>query len=473
MKTSGLFNGEGFVAGLDGADQTVSHGNRYLLFILLVGLAVRLMNVLTASAIEMDGISYALIAEAIARGAFGEAVKAVFPPFYPLFVAITHFFVGDWELAGRVVSLVFGLLIIYVSYRFFKRLLGERKALYGAFILAIHPYLARYSGQVLSESLATLLFTVTVFFFYRGWAEEKGTYVGMSGCFLGLTYLTRPEYLVYYAPFALLLVSRKRFFHTCLFFLMFVLLALAYIVYLRFETGFWMISGKMTRLPFVPLAVAVTNIPAVTYHLLAAIFPPFLLLLAMGFMRVDAHFRSMSVLLVVFHVLSLSLVSHSTRRYSVEFFPFLTLFVAEGIPVFLAFVGRFRYRLTVAFGIFLFFVCLPLTQAISVNEGRGLHKKAGLFLLREDPGSRIAARLPIESFYSTGSWTNLEDSCTSFQECNGLLESLNGQAIKYAVSDDRIAKECPRLEKCLRGFSCVADFSDSKGYVRVYRLKNE
>jgi hypothetical protein len=116
---------------------------------------------------------------------------------------------------------------------------------------------------------------------------------------------------------------------------------------------------------------------------------------------------------------------------------------------------------------------LPLTQTISFHEGRGLQKRAGLFLLRNDPGSRIAARLPIESFYAKGSWINLEASCVGLPECSGLLESLNGQAIKYVVSDDRIAKECPRLEKCLRGFPCVADFSDSKGYVRVYRLKNE
>lgn len=475
MKIAGLFNGEGFVAGSDGANQTVSHGRRYLFFILLVGLVVRLINILAtySSAIQLDGISYALIAEAIARGAFGEAVRAVFPPFYPLFIALAHFFVGDWELAGRVASLVFGLLLIYVSYLFFKRLLGEKKALYGAFILAIHPYLVRYSGQVLSESLATLLFTITVFFFYRGWVEEKGTYLGMSGCFLGLTYLTRPEYLVYYAPFALLLVGRKRFLHTLLFFLAFVFLALVYIMYLRLETGVWMISGKMIHSPFVPLSAAVTNIPAVIYHFLAAIFPPFLLLLLMGFRSVDVRFRTMSILLVIFHILSLSLVGHSTRRYSVEFVPFLALFVAEGIPVFLSFVGRFRYRVAVAFGVCILFVCLPLTQTISFHEGRGLQKSAGLFLLRNDPGSRIAARLPIESFYAKGSWINLEASCTNLQECNGLLDSLSSQGVKYMVLDDRITKGCPHIKDCLRGLPCIADFSDNKSYVRVYRLKNE
>ncbi|OPY79178.1 MAG: hypothetical protein A4E65_01963 [Syntrophorhabdus sp. PtaU1.Bin153] len=473
MKIAGLFNGEGFVAGLDGADQTVSHGRRYLLFILLAGLFVRLVNVLTASAIEMDGVSYALTAEAIARGAFGEAVRAVFPPFYPLFIALAHFFVGDWELAGRLASLVFGLLLIYVSYLFFKRLLGEKKALYGAFILAIHPYLVRYSGQVLSESLATFLFTATVFFFYRGWTEGKGAYVGVSGCFLGLTYLTRPEYLVFYAPFALLLVYRKRFFHTFLLFSMFVFLALAYIGYLRFETGFWMVSGKMARSPFVPLIMAVTNIPAVIYHFLAAVFPPFLLLLLVGFRSVDVRFRTMSILLVIFHVMSLSLVGHSTRRYSVEFVPFLALFVAEGIPAFLAFVGRFRYRLAVAVGVCLVFIFLPLTQAVSVNGGRGLHKKAGLFLLRESPGSKIAARLPIESFYAKGLWINLEASCVGLHECNGLLDSLSRQGARYLVLDDRIMKGCPRIKECLRGLPCIADFSDNKECVSVYRLKNE
>lgn len=473
MKINDFFNKGKFAVELQGTDEAVRHGNRYLLSIMLVGLVVRLVNVMTASAIEIDGVSYALIADAIVRGAFGEAMKAFFPPFYPLFIAFTHVFVEDWELAGRLTSLVFGLLIIYFSYLFFKRFLGERKALYGAFILAIHPYLARYSGQVLSESLATFLFTVTVFFFYQGWTEGKGTYVGMSGCFLGFTYLTRPEYLVYCAPFVLLLIWRKRFSHIFFFFFIFILLALAYIVYLRFETGFWMISGKMIASPFVPVHSAVTNIPVVTYHLLAAIFPPFLLLLLMGFRKVDMQFRIMSILLVLFHILSLSLVGHSTRRFSVEFVPFLTLFVAEGIPVLLAFANRFHYRRAVAFGVVLFFICLPLTQAFSFHEGRGLHKKAGLFLLQKAPGSRITARLPIESFYAKGRWINLETSCTKLKECNGLMDSLNRQDINYVVLDTRIAKECPYLEECLRGLSCIADFSDSEGYVRIYLLKNE
>ena len=458
---------------MENGAQTVRNGNRYLLLILLIGLIVRLANVLSTSVIEIDGISYAFIAQAIARGEWGEVLKAVFSPFYPVLIALAHLFVGDYELAGRLVSLVFGLLLVYVSYLFFRRFLGERKALYACFILAIHPYLARYSGQVLSESLTTFLFMLTVLFFYRGWTEVKGLYVGLSGLFLVLTYLTRPEYIVFFVPFAFLLVSRKRFFHTFLFFLMFVILASAYIVHLRLETGLWMISGKMTQNPFVPLIAVLTNIPVVTYHLLAAIFPPFVLLVLMGFRRVDARYRTLSIVLVIFHLLSLSLVGHSTHRYSVEFVPLLAPFAAEGIPFLLAFIDRFRYRSAARLGVFLCFVCVPLIQAVPFREGRILDKKAGLFLLREASGSRIASRFPIESFYSNGPWTNLEALCTNFPECDGLIRSLNDQAVKYAVLDDGISRRCPRLKECLRSLPHAADFSDSKGCVSVYRLNNE
>ena len=454
-------------------DQKVEKGARYLILILLLGLAARLVTILTASAIELDGISYVLIAEALARGAFGEAIKAVFSPFYPLFIAIGHVFVDDWELAGRIVSLVFGLLLIYVSYFLFKRLVGEKKALYGCFMLAVHPYLTRYSGQVLSESLAVFLFTITVFFFYRGWSEEKGLYVTLSGCFLGLTYLTRPEYVVYYAPFALLLLRRKRFFHTFLLFLMFVFIALSYIAYLRVETGIWMMSGKMIRSPFVGVLAAPANVPKVAYHLLAAIFPPFLLLLLMGVRKADTQFRMMSCWLVVFHILSLSLVGHSTRRYSVEFVPFLTIFAVEGIPALLAFVSRFRYRKVAGLCVFLLFVCLPLTQSVAFHEGRRLNKQAGLFLLQKEPGSRIAARLPIESFYGKGFWINLEKSCKNPQNCEGLITSLNGQRAKYVIFDEKLAETCPCLKELLQGFPRVAHFSDSEGFITLYRLQNE
>src|SRR5208283_1474018 len=121
-----------------------------------------------------DGISYATMAEQFSKGLFGQALGSVFPPFYPLFIALFHFAIPDVELAGRLVSLVFGMVTIYVSFLFARRLLhDETKAAWVAFLLAFQPYLVRYSGAVLSESIAVFLFAVTVFAFYVGWREGR------------------------------------------------------------------------------------------------------------------------------------------------------------------------------------------------------------------------------------------------------------------------------------------------------------
>ena len=191
---------------------------------------MRSLDIANARAIEMDGVSYAQIAEHFANGAFSEALKNVFPPFYPFVIALFHLVIPDLETAGRLVSLACGLLLVCGSYVALKRFLGTEKALWGTFFIAIHPYLARYSAQALSESLATLLFAAVFFFFYVGYTEKSGWSIAFSGFLLTLTYLTRPEYIVYYVPLAAFLLYRRRLSHTAALFVSFIVLGLAYIV---------------------------------------------------------------------------------------------------------------------------------------------------------------------------------------------------------------------------------------------------
>ncbi|HME44868.1 MAG TPA: glycosyltransferase family 39 protein, partial [Syntrophorhabdales bacterium] len=302
----------------------------WLILIMILALGVRGLNIIYARAIEMDGVAYAQIAEHFASGAFGEALKNIFPPFYPLVISLFRVVVPDMELAGRLASLVCGLLLVYGAYLALKRFLGSAKALWGAFFIAVHPYLIGCSAQVLSESLATLLFAATVFFFFVGYTEKSSWRITLSGFLLVLTYLTRPEYVVYYVPFGAFLVYRRRLSHTAALFAPFMLLGLAYIVYLRVATGLWIVSGKATHLQFVSLLAASVNVPIVAFHFFAALFPPFILLLIPGFGRAQRPFRNLVIGLAIFHVLSLACVGHSTRRYSVEFIPLLMVFVVEG-----------------------------------------------------------------------------------------------------------------------------------------------
>lgn len=303
-----------------------------LLIALATGALLRLPILLNAPAIELDGIGYATMADDFTRGLFGRALSSVFPPVYPLSVALLHLAIPNVELAGRLVSFGFGILLIYVSFLFAKRLLrDDARALWAAILLALQPYLIRYSGQVLSESLATFLFATTVFTFYIGWQDGRRGYIAASGLCLTLTYLTRPEYVVFYAPFLLYLWARRRILESLLFLLPFLLLGSLYMGYLWSQTGVWMVSRKAMLSPFVPLKAFFGNVPIVSFEFFVAIFPLFFFFAVFGLKKIEKPYRNLFLVLVICHILSLSFVSHATRRYSVEFIPISIVFVVEGI----------------------------------------------------------------------------------------------------------------------------------------------
>ncbi len=346
--------------------------------------ALRLFILANNTAIEIDGISYATMGDQISKGHFGQALGNVFSPMYPVFIGLFHLMIPDLELSGRLVSLVSGMLVVYLSYLFARRLMGSgAKALLVAFLIAFQPHLVRYSGQVLSESLATLLFTLTAFCFYIGWQENRRSSLALSGFCLVLAYLTRPEYLVYFAPLVLLLLWKRRITDVVVLLLPFCILGCLYIGYLHIETGLWIVSKKATLSPFVPFGTFLVTVPFVCYEFFIALFPPFFLLAILGYKRVNGRYRMLVVLLTVFHILSMSFISHSTKRYSVELIPICTIFGAEGILVIGDYAKRFMPRRTVwcALGVLIAFLGV-LQSYTPIRHDRALHKEAGLFLLK-------------------------------------------------------------------------------------------
>ena len=168
--------------------------------IICLGLLLRVVGLIQTGYIRVDGTIYVKIGESFSKGEFADAFRGAFPPVYPFFIGLFHLLIPDLELAGNLVSFVFGVILIYIVFVFVKKFFGSQYALLASFFVAIHPFLVRNSVTVLSESVATLLFALSVFFYYRGWTEEQTGDVALSGIFLGLTYLTRPEYVVYAVP---------------------------------------------------------------------------------------------------------------------------------------------------------------------------------------------------------------------------------------------------------------------------------
>lgn len=450
-----------------------SYETKCLSAALFAALILRFFILVKADTIEFDGIAYATMGEAFLRGDFREALNNVFSPMYPLFIALFHLVIPDVELAARLVSLVSGLVLIYVSFLFAKRLFNDTaKALWVAFLLVLHPYLIQYSGFALSESLATLLFTVTVFSFYYGWQTDSRVAVVVSGLCLTLTYLTRPEYLVFYVPFVFFLLRKRRFAHFVIFLFPFLVLGVLYMLQLRFETGVWMVSRKATLSPFVSPGVFFTNIPHVVYHLFLALFPVFFVFAILGFKRVASNYSTLVLVLIVFHVLSLSFISHSTRRYSVEFIPIVLILAVEGIYLVVEKLRRFYHnRQVVRFAAVVLIILPAMFQTYTGSEvDRGPHKQAGLFLYRQDPGSVVACRLPLVSFYAKGKWVDLFSEMSKEHSLSQFLAVIARNNVRYLAFDEEMEKHFPFLADYLSRSTPVMEFTGNDGFVRLYRL---
>jgi 4-amino-4-deoxy-L-arabinose transferase-like glycosyltransferase len=452
--------------------RTISAEKLYLFAILLAALTLRLFQFLNVSAIEMDGISYVTMAEQFTKGQFGAALNNVFPPVYPISVAFFHLIIPDVETAGRLASLVFALLLICLAFLFVRKYLGGgAKALWVAFLLAFHPLLIRYSAQVLSESLATLLFAMTVFSFYVGWQEERRSAIAVSGICLALTYLTRPEYLIFYAPLILLLLGRKRIIDSLVLLIPFVVLGSFYIVYLWSQTGMWMVSRKATLSPFVSLGTFFTNLPLVSYEFLIAIFPLFFLCALFGFKKVEKPYKNLIVVIVIFHITSLSFICHATKRYSVEFVPFCMVFAAEGIYVVNEYLKKIMSKRLVYCSMIAVIVLAGIFQSYTASRpDRVLQKKAGLYLLQTDPGSIVASRLPIVCFYSKGTCVTLAVEMSEDKTLARFLNIVTEKKVKYLAFDEQTEKELPFLRDYLSNMLVDREFRESHNFLRIYKL---
>jgi len=455
------------------------------LHILLFGALLRAIGLVSASIIEVDGTVYARMGESFARGDFAQGLRGAFPPVFPILIGLFHLVVPDVELAGRLVSFVFGVLIIYIIYLFMKKFFDEKHALWGAFFVAIHPYLVKHSVPVLSESVATFLFVMATFLFYKGWIEDCSTSVALSGIMLGLTYLTRPEYIVFFVPMGLILLWKRKFIQTFIFLCCVFAFVLAYVYYMKWETGLVVISKKAIMaksqsakgdpyhsylLPILPIKLVIKYIPLVLLNFIKAQFIPFFILAIMGLKSIDGRYLLLTASLIILHILSIATISASTVRFSVEFIPIVLPFSVMGLGVLNKHLQRYRYRRFLYTSAIVILVGSSLVIGhTSPNKGRVLHKKAGLYLKQMDPGKIIASRLPFVPFYSRGNWV----VTPVVKSCKQLLYAARKKDATYLVIDDGMLRSNISMEDCLTSLVTVKEFRDGDDFVNIYRLQNE
>ena len=156
--------------------------------------------------LEGNGCEYARIAENLRKhwayvGLF-EGPELMFPPFYPMLLALGSFVVGSVDHAARLIPVIAGLLLVPAAFGLGQVLYGPRVGLTFAALTALHPLLIDLSSTAYSESVYLPLMLGGLYWGLLGLRSGQRRPMVLCGVAFGLASITRPEAFLY--PLAVL-----------------------------------------------------------------------------------------------------------------------------------------------------------------------------------------------------------------------------------------------------------------------------
>ena len=194
------------------------HGGRVVLGLLIgvlaLGLGLRAQAALTPPAdVGNDAAAYMQIAQALCEdqryGGPAQSSPNDWSPGAPLLYAAVYYATGGVHpTAALLLVALLGTGTILLTYLLARRLAGPAAGAVAALLAATYPAFVENNGRLLAEPVALFWLPASMLAFL--WASDRGRIWRWlaPGALLGLTTLTRPEYLPFVALFALLALLR-------------------------------------------------------------------------------------------------------------------------------------------------------------------------------------------------------------------------------------------------------------------------
>jgi 4-amino-4-deoxy-L-arabinose transferase-like glycosyltransferase len=230
--------------------------NALIAFVILA-LAVRFLWLIFGNpVIQEEGVYYARIAENLVKGKLflcldERKICLTEQPLFIFLIAGLNYFGINSELAGNLISLIFGSAFVVPMALITGRLYGRQVAYIAATLVALHPFLIGLSICVVSEMTYLFLLMSGLYFVYSSLDEKFFWRLSLSGMFFGLAYLTRVEGLA--LPFLAILFLclirrwslRGLFLGSLAILTPFFVLAVPYILFLSIHAGHLAFEGKL------------------------------------------------------------------------------------------------------------------------------------------------------------------------------------------------------------------------------------
>lgn len=159
--------------------------------ILLTGILLRAVTLWQNPVLSRDAITYVRYAVSFPST---EGAAPPFPVMLILLLRLLHGAGFSWEMAGWLINLTTGTLLIPVVYGIVLRIWNDRKwALLAALFIAVHPTLIKLSIAIQRDSPYLLLFWGCIYFLLCLLSDGGWPFAVATGVLTGCAMMTRFE----------------------------------------------------------------------------------------------------------------------------------------------------------------------------------------------------------------------------------------------------------------------------------------
>lgn len=232
----------------------------WILALFIIGFVPRLYVFLNHQVIDYDGVYYALLGKNLFSGAGYIESEGIYqwyyPPLYPANIGFLWLLFRNLTFSSKFVSLIFGMTNILLCYLIARKVYGKPTAVISGILVSLHPNLIRFSTIDTAESqfifLLLFIFILTISYINKA----KILFFCLIGCLFGLLFLSKPAGIQYFASYIILLVlvgvikkwniikTIQRIF---LMVILFSIIILPYLNFLKNHFGYWTLSELTTR----------------------------------------------------------------------------------------------------------------------------------------------------------------------------------------------------------------------------------
>jgi 4-amino-4-deoxy-L-arabinose transferase-like glycosyltransferase len=497
-----------------------------LILILSIAFALRLVLLFQPEVIHNDGTDYISHAKEVLAGNWAGGRSC---PVYPALIALAYStLIRDYELAGILVSVIFGTLLVLPVFYLGKEIFNEKVGMLSGLLVAVQRFLHTPSGSVLTESTYHFFIATLVLFGWRAFRQGKFHQILLFSFFTSLAYLTRPEgigFLFVFFIWVLLInppegkrVWKKRAGIILLAIFCFLLFSSPYLIHLRKELGTWTISKKVflstgslseekqaslkaagvkEKINLLALAKKpLTLLGKIGGGILKSFigfyqaFNPVLFILALLGWRRIFKMKSSYTFKANFYILSHHVFFFAfvlplywiERRYASQMISFSIPWAALGCLEVAGWLPRWigkeplRKRVSLLLLLLLLGGIFVQGRLTHPRDIRVIRKETGLWMKEHLPkGSKMMSRFPQEAFYADLPWIGIPSKGYEV-----ILLEARSQEVRYFILDESIEKNSPGFSEKIKEEDLILlkEFRDNKGrrmvvYEIIYPGKRE